>query len=108
MSRWVKDHRIDQLKFARQKIAYGYFAAASVLYSPELSDARCSWAKNTVLVTLIDDFFDFAGSEEELLNLMELVEKYAFSKIRLFYFLPFSRQLKQYSNLKTGGRDTQI
>ncbi|OAY25859.1 terpene synthase 6, chloroplastic isoform X2 [Manihot esculenta] len=76
LERWVKEYRMDELKFARQKITYGFFAAAAVLFSPEHSDARIAWAKFTVLVTLIDDLFDVGGSEEELLNMFELVKKW--------------------------------
>ncbi|KDP20673.1 hypothetical protein JCGZ_21144 [Jatropha curcas] len=76
LERWVKEYRMDELKFARQKIAYGFFAAAAVLFSPEHSDARIAWAKFTVLVTLIDDLFDVGGSEEELLNMIALVKKW--------------------------------
>ncbi|CAI0474039.1 unnamed protein product, partial [Linum tenue] len=74
LERWVKDYRIEELKFARQKVAYGFFAAAAILFSPEHAEARSSWAKNTVLVTLVDDLFDVGGSEEELLNLIDLVK----------------------------------
>jgi ent-kaurene synthase len=35
-----------------------------------------SWAKNGVLTTVVDDFFDVGGSEEELVNLIELIERY--------------------------------
>ena len=35
-------------------------------------------AKNGVLTTVIDDFFDIVCSEEELVNLVQLVEKYVF------------------------------
>ncbi|KAJ9169194.1 hypothetical protein P3X46_020654 [Hevea brasiliensis] len=76
LERWVKEYRMDELKFARQKITYGFFAAASVLFSPEHSDARIAWAKFTVLVTLIDDLFDVGGSEKEILNMFELVKKW--------------------------------
>ena len=69
------EHKLDKLKFARQKSAYCYFSAAATLSSPELSDARLSWAKNGVLTTVIDDFFDIGGSIEELENLIQLVEK---------------------------------
>jgi ent-kaurene synthase len=34
-----------------------------------------SWAKNAVLTTVVDDFFDIGGSKEELENLIALVEK---------------------------------
>ncbi|CAA6675083.1 unnamed protein product [Spirodela intermedia] len=40
-----------------------------------MSDARISWAKNGVLTTLVDDFFDVVGSREELINLMQLVDQ---------------------------------
>lgn len=74
--RWVADTRLDRLKFARQKTAYCYFSAAATLFSPELSDARISWAKNAVLTTVVDDFFDIGASLLELENLIQLVEKY--------------------------------
>lgn len=73
--RWVKEKRLDKLKFARQKLAYCYFSAAATLAPPLLSEARISWAKNGVLTTLVDDFFDVGGSAEELENLIQLVKK---------------------------------
>lgn len=76
VNRWVVERRLDKLKFARQKEAYCYFSAAATLFAPELSDARMSWAKNGVLTTVVDDFFDVGGSEEELVNLIELIERY--------------------------------
>ncbi|KAF7140234.1 hypothetical protein RHSIM_Rhsim06G0243900 [Rhododendron simsii] len=76
LERWVAETRLDKLKFARQKTAYCYFSAAATLFSPELYDARISWAKNGVLSTVVDDFFDIGGSLVELENLIQLVEKY--------------------------------
>ncbi|KAJ7982090.1 Ent-kaurene synthase [Quillaja saponaria] len=76
LSRWVVETKLDQLKFARQKLAYSYFSTAVTLFSPESSDARISWAKNAVLATVVDDFFDVEGSEEELINLIQMVEKW--------------------------------
>ncbi|CAJ1958205.1 unnamed protein product [Sphenostylis stenocarpa] len=76
LSRWVVENRLDKLKFARQKLAYCYFSVAATLFSSELSDARISWAKNGVLTTVVDDFFDVGGSEEELVDLIQLVEKW--------------------------------
>ena len=73
---WVKENKLDQLEFARQKQAYCYFSAAATLFSPEMSEARMSWAKNSILATVVDDFFDFGGSREELESLISLVEKY--------------------------------
>ncbi|KAI5011335.1 hypothetical protein ZWY2020_013472 [Hordeum vulgare] len=76
LDRWVKQNRLDQLQFARQKLTYCYLSAAATIFPPELSDARISWAKNGVLTTVVDDFFDVGGSKEELENLIALVEKW--------------------------------
>ncbi|KAK6934735.1 Terpene synthase, N-terminal domain [Dillenia turbinata] len=76
LERWVIENRLDRLKFARQKLAYCYFSAAATLFSPELSDARISWAKNGVLTTVVDDFYDLGGSEDELQNLIQLIERW--------------------------------
>ncbi|PNT61831.1 hypothetical protein BRADI_5g21440v3 [Brachypodium distachyon] len=73
---WVKEYKLDQLQFARQKLTYCYLSVAASVFPPEMSDARISWAKNTVLVTVIDDFFDIGGSKEEQENLIRLVEKW--------------------------------
>ena len=70
------ENRLDKLKFARQKTAYASFSAAATIFPPELSDARMSWAKNAVLTTVVDDFFDVGGSVQEVVNLIQLVEKY--------------------------------
>nr|ATG30214.1 ent-kaurene synthase [Poa pratensis] len=76
LDRWVKESKLDQLQFARQKLTYCYLSAAATIFPPELSDARISWAKNGVLTTVVDDFFDIGGSKEELENLITLVEKW--------------------------------
>ncbi|RWR88506.1 ent-kaur-16-ene synthase, chloroplastic-like protein [Cinnamomum micranthum f. kanehirae] len=76
LDRWVKENRFNQLKFARQKLTYSYFSAAATLFSPDLSVARMSWAKNALLATVVDDFYNIGGSREELVNLIQLVEKW--------------------------------
>ena len=87
MSRWIVENRLDKLKFARQKLAYCYFSAAATIFSPEQSEARLCWAKNGVLTTVVDDFFDIGGSEAELLNLIQLVEKYGACPLPRFFLL---------------------
>ncbi|KMT01610.1 hypothetical protein BVRB_9g216050 [Beta vulgaris subsp. vulgaris] len=74
LQRWLSESKLDQLTFSRQKLSYCYFSAAASLSYPELADARISWAKNSVLTTVVDDFFDVGSSEEEQLNLIQLVE----------------------------------
>ncbi|KAM7461993.1 hypothetical protein LguiA_030114 [Lonicera macranthoides] len=76
LDRWVIENRLNKLKLAGQKTAYASFSAAATIFSPELSDARMSWAKNAVLTTVVDDFFDIRGSVPELVNLIQLVEKW--------------------------------
>ncbi|KAM7523290.1 hypothetical protein LguiA_013192 [Lonicera macranthoides] len=61
--RWVIESGLDKLKFARQKTAYCSFSAAATLFTPELSEARMSWAKNGVLTTVFDDFIDVGESD---------------------------------------------
>ncbi|XP_020277318.1 ent-kaur-16-ene synthase, chloroplastic isoform X2 [Asparagus officinalis] len=76
LEKWVKDNKLDRLEFARQKLAYCYLSTAATLFPPEMADARMSWAKNSVLTTVVDDFFDVGGSREELLNIIMLVERW--------------------------------
>nr|QWD59167.1 ent-atiserene synthase [Aconitum carmichaelii] len=76
LERWVKENRIDKLKFARQKQVYTLFSSAATLFPPELSDARLSWAKFSILTTVIDDCYDLGGSREELINLNEVFDKW--------------------------------
>lgn len=76
LERWAVENKLDKLKFARQRTDYCYFSAASTLSSPELSDARISWAKSSILTTVVDDFFDVGGSMDELVNLIQSVEKW--------------------------------
>ncbi|XP_057458258.1 ent-kaurene synthase 5, chloroplastic-like isoform X1 [Lotus japonicus] len=76
LARWYTESRLDKLKFARSKLAYNCFLCAATLFSPELSDARISMVKNGVLVTIVDDFFDVGSSEEEQVDLIQLVEQW--------------------------------
>ena len=75
LHRWYTQNRLHELKFTRHKAIYGFFSAAATIFSPELYEARMSWAKNCALVTVTDDFFDVGGSEEELRNLIDLLER---------------------------------
>ncbi|PNY18103.1 ent-kaur-16-ene synthase chloroplastic-like, partial [Trifolium pratense] len=76
LERWIVENRLDKLKFARQKQAYCYFSGSATLFAPELSDSRLAWAKNSVFVTVVDDFFDVGSSEEEQVKFIELFQKW--------------------------------
>ncbi|XP_020588364.1 ent-kaur-16-ene synthase, chloroplastic-like [Phalaenopsis equestris] len=73
---WVKESKFNQLGFSRQKQIYCYLSAVMTFFSSETSSARICWAQCSTLITVIDDFFDFGGSSEELANLIKLVEKW--------------------------------
>ncbi|MED6123315.1 hypothetical protein PIB30_047971 [Stylosanthes scabra] len=77
LSRWVMESKLDKLEFARQKLAYCYFSAAAIYFAPELSDVRISLTKKSVLVTIVDDFYDVGSTEDEKLNLVQLMEEYS-------------------------------
>ncbi|BAS79329.1 Os02g0568700 [Oryza sativa Japonica Group] len=74
--RWVKEVRLDQLKFLRILPLDVFFFLASSVLPRELSDARIAWIQNCLLTTAVDDLFDVAGSSEELQNLIALFEKW--------------------------------
>ncbi|XP_055961888.1 ent-kaur-16-ene synthase, chloroplastic-like [Mercurialis annua] len=76
LERWIKICKFDELKFARVKLHFSYFLNTATLIGPELADARLSFTKNCILATVIDDFFDIAGSKEELENLVQLIESW--------------------------------
>ncbi|TVU15791.1 hypothetical protein EJB05_39329, partial [Eragrostis curvula] len=82
---WVKETRLDQLQFARQKMTYCYLSAAATIFPSELRDARILWAQNALLTAVVDDFFDGGGSKEELENLIALVEKWDEHHEDMFY-----------------------
>ncbi|KAJ0933778.1 putative ent-kaurene synthase [Helianthus annuus] len=75
LERWVVENKLDKIN-SRQKMGYCYFSGASVHSSPELSDARITWAKASFLVIILDDFVDVEGSVDELENLIQCVEKW--------------------------------
>ncbi|KAG6514687.1 hypothetical protein ZIOFF_025057 [Zingiber officinale] len=72
---WVKDNKLDQLEFVRQRNIFCYFCAAAILFTPQMCDARMSYAKGSLLGTVVDDFFDNEESIEEHQDLISLMEK---------------------------------
>lgn len=76
LERWSKDMGLSDMEFARQKTTYLFFAAASTLSSPSLSDVRLVLVKSGILVTVVDDFFDAEGSMGELETLTNALSRY--------------------------------
>ncbi|KAK9924707.1 hypothetical protein M0R45_033061 [Rubus argutus] len=76
LERWSRDMGLSDMGFARQKTAYCYFAVASTVSSPFLSDVRLALVKSGILVTVADDFFDAEGSFSELETLTNAINRW--------------------------------
>ncbi len=75
LCRWNAKCNFQELKFARQKSVECYFSAAATMFEPEMAQARLVWAQCSVLATLLDDYFDVAGTIEELRLFLEAVKR---------------------------------
>nr|XP_016485246.1 PREDICTED: cis-abienol synthase, chloroplastic-like isoform X1 [Nicotiana tabacum] len=76
LKRWFEDCGLEQVGLPQQNLYTNFFLTAALLYEPEFSDARLACVKNTMLLTLVDDFFDGYVGKDELLNIFELVERW--------------------------------
>ncbi|KAL4202076.1 hypothetical protein AMTRI_Chr02g219200 [Amborella trichopoda] len=76
LERWAKKSGIRDLGFGREKTVYCYFASATTCYHPHLSLARLASAQTAILVTVIDDFFDFHGSMDELQSFTDAIKRW--------------------------------
>ncbi|KAL5989330.1 hypothetical protein ACLOJK_010220 [Asimina triloba] len=79
IGRVKKDHGICSLGFGREKTTYCYFAVATTMYHTHMTEVRMTAAKNGLLLTIIDDFFDCYATLDELTIFTDAIE-------RLFYF----------------------
>jgi hypothetical protein len=75
LCRWNAKCNFEELKFARQKSVECYFLAAATMFEPEMAQARLVFARCAVLATIIDDYFDVAGTIEELRLFLEAVKR---------------------------------
>ncbi|KAF0909515.1 hypothetical protein E2562_037028 [Oryza meyeriana var. granulata] len=76
LDRWIKEVRLDQLKFLRILPLDVFFFFASSMFPRESSEARMAAIQHCILTIAVDDLFDVAGSNEELENLVALFEKW--------------------------------
>nr|AZB50372.1 terpene synthase 4 [Origanum majorana] len=76
LQRWYEDCRLDKLSYGRDVVKISSFMASILMDDPELADVRLSIAKQMVLVTRIDDFFDHGGSREDSYKIIELVKEW--------------------------------
>lgn len=73
--RWVRDRQVMTLKFEWHVLIASYVGFTVIHFEPESADARRTWSLNSLVGTIADDMFDIDGSREELLNLIQLMEK---------------------------------
>ncbi|XP_054814535.1 ent-kaur-16-ene synthase, chloroplastic-like [Prosopis cineraria] len=77
-NRWVIHSGLETLHFpiSKTKAAYSFLSVSTTLTSPELREARLAWAKQSLLICVVDEFFDVWGTEDEQINLVQLMEKW--------------------------------
>ncbi|KAL8521794.1 hypothetical protein ACS0TY_012088 [Phlomoides rotata] len=76
LQRWYADCRLDILNYGRDAVRIANFLTSAIFGEPEFSEARLAYAKQIILVTRIDDFFDHAGSREESNRIHDLVQEW--------------------------------
>ncbi|XP_044495339.1 (E,E)-geranyllinalool synthase-like [Mangifera indica] len=76
LKRWSKEWGLTDMGFGREKTTYCYFAVASSTSLPYDSHVRLIVAKGAIILTVTDDFFDMAGSLNELINLTDAVKRW--------------------------------
>ncbi|XP_054793733.1 terpene synthase 6, chloroplastic-like isoform X1 [Prosopis cineraria] len=77
-NKWFMESGMEKLHFpiSKTKAAYSFLTVAATLTSPEHREARLAWAKQSLLGCVVDDFYDVWGTEEEHINLIQLMEKW--------------------------------
>jgi len=75
LCRWNDKCNFEELNFNRKKSVECYFSAAAIMFEPEMAQARLVWARCSVLATVLDDYFDYAGTIEELRLFLEAVKR---------------------------------
>ncbi|XWS15698.1 hypothetical protein CRYUN_Cryun34aG0024100 [Craigia yunnanensis] len=73
---WCQKWGLSDIGFGREKTMYCYFAISASLSLPFDSDIRMMVAKSAILMTVADDFFDMAGSLNELNILNDAVRRW--------------------------------
>nr|QEV81855.1 terpene synthase 16 [Prunella vulgaris]QEY10195.1 kaurene synthase 1 [Scutellaria barbata]WJZ49123.1 miltiradiene [Scutellaria barbata] len=76
LQRWYAECKLDTLNYGRDVVRVANFLTSAIFGEPEFSDARMAFAKHIILVTRIDDFFDYGGSKEESYKILDLVKEW--------------------------------
>nr|UPQ49788.1 ent-isopimara 8,15 diene synthase [Vittaria appalachiana] len=81
--KWNEKCGFDKLIFARQNPIGCFFSIAATLFEPEYMHARITWAKMSILITLIDDLYDVHGSLHDLAKFTSMIERWDLESIDL-------------------------
>ncbi|TKY59317.1 (E,E)-geranyllinalool synthase [Spatholobus suberectus] len=76
LNRWSQNNGLTNMGFGREKTTYCYYAIAAATSYPHDSYIRNFVAKNAILITVVDDFFDMEGSLSELEGLTDAVKRW--------------------------------
>ncbi|KAJ7542459.1 hypothetical protein O6H91_10G107700 [Diphasiastrum complanatum] len=74
--RWSRECQISQLKFPRHKVTVNYFSIAAMMFEPDKAPVRLVWTRCSALATVLDDFFDYAGSICELREFLKAFRRW--------------------------------
>ncbi|XP_069144016.1 santalene and bergamotene synthase, chloroplastic isoform X1 [Solanum lycopersicum] len=116
LKRWYEDYRLEQVGLAQEYIYRTHLISVAVFFEHELSNARIMYAKYAMFLTLSDDLFEHLASKDELLNIIELVQRwdehtnvgFHSEKVKLFFTALYdtieevatNAQIKQGRNVK--------
>nr|AZB50368.1 terpene synthase 4 [Leonotis leonurus] len=76
LHRWYADCRLDTLNHGTDVVHFANFLTSAIFGEPEFSEARLAFAKQVILITRMDDFFDHDGSREESHKILHLVQQW--------------------------------
>ncbi|EPS74670.1 hypothetical protein M569_00085 [Genlisea aurea] len=77
LERWYYvDSKLDSMEYGRNVTRVAHILTSAMMADPELDHARAAFAKNIVLVTRLDDFFDYHGSREDSLKIIDLIREW--------------------------------
>ncbi|KAG6540950.1 hypothetical protein Mapa_017671 [Marchantia paleacea] len=81
LARWVEECRFTEVSFVRQPLYPSFLTAVGFASAPELSLARASWTKNSLMTTAVDDLFDETSDLHELRLFVECVRRWDLSLV---------------------------
>ena len=66
---------LSELKFTRDRDTEIYFSIATFMFEPEFATCRSVYTKMSILMVILDDFYDAHGSWEYLKLFLEAFKR---------------------------------